>query len=395
MMGRTVVHRFTPAICAVALGALAACDASQKSPTSVDDASQVSALIASTNINTGSDAGDFVNAIAPTNAGRAFGAFWDNTSADLNPVGGVEACNIGYYALGTMSGTCINAAPGSAANQGGGYTKYFGDGAGRRDPSSFTFDGTRSHTVTLVGSYAGGQSTVGWFTKSGGVYTFTAVPAWSTRSINTTITIDPSMTGGKDWGFYIKNNSNPSTGGCAPPDTDCSDAEGGFTAAQFQQFALFADAAETKMLVGAEDNRLELLPNGTYEDSDYNDYIWSVVPERVGGQGCSPGYWKNHNAWPAPYTKNTLFSDVFENAFPGKTLQQVISTGGGGLNALGRQTVSALLNAASPGVSFELSPTTVISRFNAAFPGTNAQYDVLKNSFEALTDVNGRICPLN
>ena len=40
----------------------------------------------------------------------------------------------------------------------------------------------------------------------------------------------------------------------------------------------------------------------------------------------------------------------FDDAFPGMTLLEVLSQGGGGLNALGRHTVAALLNAAS-GVS--------------------------------------------
>ena len=63
--------------------------------------------------------------------------------------------------------------------------------------------------------------------------------------------------------------------------------------------------------------------------------------------GCSQGYWKNHSSWPWPYTQSTLFGDVFEDAFPGMTLHAVLWQGGGGLNALGRQTVAALLNASS------------------------------------------------
>lgn len=116
----------------------------------------------------------------------------------------------------------------------------------------------------------------------------------------------------------------------------------------------------------------------------------------AGGQGCSPGYWKqkqHFHSYTAPYTPNTMFSAVFENAFPGKTLLQVLSQGGGGLNALGRQTVSALLNAASTKVSYELSAAQVIKKFNDVYPG--GDYEGLKNEFEKLIDVDGRICPLN
>jgi hypothetical protein len=111
------------------------------------------------------------------------------------------------------------------------------------------------------------------------------------------------------------------------------------------------------------------------------------------GQGCSPGYWKNHTGWPAPYAPNQLFSSVFENAFPGKTLQQVLGLGGGGLNALGRQTVSALLSAQAFGAAnYGMSAADVIAAFNGVFPG--GDYNTLQSTFGALTDVDGRVCPL-
>lgn len=109
-------------------------------------------------------------------------------------------------------------------------------------------------------------------------------------------------------------------------------------------------------------------------------------------EGCSPGYWKqsqHFGNWPKPYTPNTLFSAVFENAFPGKTLLQVLSLGGGGLNALGRQTVSALLNASSTLVEYPYAPTEVIAKFNAVYPG--GDYDALKNDLEYN---NTLYCPL-
>lgn len=114
-----------------------------------------------------------------------------------------------------------------------------------------------------------------------------------------------------------------------------------------------------------------------------------------GGDGCTPGYWKqphHFDSWPAPYDPTDLFSEHFEDAFPGMTLVDVLNNGGGGLNALGRHTVAALLNSASSGVSFELSPAEVISAFNGVFPGTKSQYNALKDQFAGL---NERLCPLN
>jgi hypothetical protein len=114
-----------------------------------------------------------------------------------------------------------------------------------------------------------------------------------------------------------------------------------------------------------------------------------------GGEGCTPGYWKqcqHFDSWPSPYRPGTLFSAVFDNAFPGKTLLQVLWLGGGGLNALGRHTVAALLNGQSGGVDYDLSAAQVISSFNAAYPGSSTNYETLKNVFARY---NEQGCPLN
>jgi uncharacterized repeat protein (TIGR01451 family) len=128
----------------------------------------------------------------------------------------------------------------------------------------------------------------------------------------------------------------------------------------------------------------------TVEDCDP-----STVEIEGGGQGCTPGYWKqtqHFDSWTAPLTPGTLFSDVFEDAFPGMTLLQVLEQGGGGLKALGRHTVAALLNAASPGVSYDVTEQGVIDMFNAVFPGSKSNYNRLKNYFEGF---NEQGCPLN
>jgi hypothetical protein len=112
-----------------------------------------------------------------------------------------------------------------------------------------------------------------------------------------------------------------------------------------------------------------------------------------GTEGCTPGYWKVpvHQPWTSTaYSPEDLFSSVFENAFPGKTLNDVLWQGGGGLNALGRHTVAALLNASSSGVDFYWNTTEVINAFNAAYPGGN--YNALAGLFET---ENEKGCPLS
>jgi Domain of unknown function DUF11 len=146
---------------------------------------------------------------------------------------------------------------------------------------------------------------------------------------------------------------------------------------------------------GTKSNSATVAMTGT----DVNPNNNSVGPVLItvncpAGEGCTPGYWKQPQHfvnWTAPYDPTDLFSAHFENAFPNKTLLQVLSQGGGGLNALGRHTVAALLNAASADVDYLFTAQQVINQFNAVFPGTDEQYEALKNTF--LVE-NERGCPL-
>jgi len=114
-------------------------------------------------------------------------------------------------------------------------------------------------------------------------------------------------------------------------------------------------------------------------------------PPPTGGEGCTPGYWKqkhHFDSWPAPYTPGMPFSAVFANAFPGMTLVDVLSQGGGGLKALGRHTVAALLSSGS--VNYGMHTADVIAAFNDAFASGN--YEPLHKKLEKLNEAG---CPLN
>lgn len=107
----------------------------------------------------------------------------------------------------------------------------------------------------------------------------------------------------------------------------------------------------------------------TYAGVDFEGFVVLVEPTvpTMDQEGCCPGFWRYRpSAWPAPYRTGWWFSEVFADAFPGKTLHQVLRRRGGGLNGLGRHTVAALLNAASPQIDFPLTPTEVIELFNDA-----------------------------
>jgi hypothetical protein len=128
--------------------------------------------------------------------------------------------------------------------------------------------------------------------------------------------------------------------------------------------------------------------------------------KKKGSEGCTPGYWKQEQhfgSWSGGYVPNfdsppgTLFDDVFDNAFPGKTLLDVLWQGGGGLNALGRHTVAALLNTVSPDVKYHFivgsgngpKLADLISQFNAAY--ASGDYEGQKDIFAGFNELG---CPL-
>lgn len=114
-----------------------------------------------------------------------------------------------------------------------------------------------------------------------------------------------------------------------------------------------------------------------------------------GGEGCTPGYWRQEqhfDSWTG-YAPGDLFSSVFADAFPGQTLLDVVWARGGGVNALGRHAVAALLNASSPGVDYDYTAAEVIDFFNDAYAsGDRAVVENQKNVFDFL---NNQGCGLN
>ncbi len=112
-----------------------------------------------------------------------------------------------------------------------------------------------------------------------------------------------------------------------------------------------------------------------------------------GTNGCTPGYWKNHaEDWPVTGYATTMdFDTVFGvNAFtPNLTLMQALRQGGGGIKALGRHAVAALLSSTHPGVAYPLGPNDVITLVrNAVLSGNYEPTHLLLASY------NEQDCPL-
>lgn len=114
-----------------------------------------------------------------------------------------------------------------------------------------------------------------------------------------------------------------------------------------------------------------------------------------GGEGCTPGYWRQEHhfdSW-TDYAPEDMFSDVFADAFPGETLLDVVWARGGGLNALGRSAVAALLNATSPGVDYDYTAGEVIDLFNDAFE--SGDKGTIENQKDVFDFLNNQGCDLN
>jgi hypothetical protein len=83
---------------------------------------------------------------------------------------------------------------------------------------------------------------------------------------------------------------------------------------------------------------------------------------------------------------STFGADTFGDA----TLVDVLGANGGGVNALGRHAVAALLNGASDGVAYDMTSAQVIAAFNAAL--ASGGIERTKNLFAGF---NEQGCKLN
>ncbi len=122
-------------------------------------------------------------------------------------------------------------------------------------------------------------------------------------------------------------------------------------------------------------------------------------------EGCTPGYWKNHEeSWgPTGYTTDQTVGSVFADAsgFPDLASASLIGAldfGGGngaegGARILLRAAVAALLNAAHPDVVYPTSAADVISMVNAAL--ASGDRDTMLALATSLDNDNNLGCPLN
>ena len=132
-----------------------------------------------------------------------------------------------------------------------------------------------------------------------------------------------------------------------------------------------------------------LVSNPDQADSDNDGIGDACEPPVTGREGCTPGYWKNHlGAWAATgYSPSQTLESVFDVpdslGLDNRTLLEAASAGGGGVTALLRHAVAALLGAAHPAVDYPISTAQVIADVNAALASGNAgSIENLKNQLD-------------
>lgn len=119
-----------------------------------------------------------------------------------------------------------------------------------------------------------------------------------------------------------------------------------------------------------------------------------------GFEGCTPGFWKNHPEVWYDYSPSDSFGSVFgvvieidlggQNSVTDPTLMQALEATGGGVNALARHAVAALLNADHPEISYPWSEGQVIGEVVAAI--LSGDEDEIEDLKDTLDDWNNLGC---
>ncbi|PQJ96486.1 hypothetical protein CXB77_06450 [Chromatium okenii] len=143
----------------------------------------------------------------------------------------------------------------------------------------------------------------------------------------------------------------------------------------------------------------ELPPPPANVGVDIEKYVRGSMTETntsgSGSEGFSPGFWKTHACtkdvrdWEATgYTTGDSVEAIFGIELRGTpTLLSALDTGGGGVNALLRQSVAGLLNASNPNVDYKYSAAEVIQMTKTAVNSGN--YTATKSLLETENSKEG------
>lgn len=134
----------------------------------------------------------------------------------------------------------------------------------------------------------------------------------------------------------------------------------------------------------------------------------SAQATRIGNEGCTPGYWKNHTSNWEEYKSSRVVGTVFDfsdapsavAAYSGTTFGDALRLkGGSGLSGateiLLRAAVAATLNAAHEGLGYPLSrygADGIFAQVNAALESGDRQ--AMLDLAKYLDNLNNLGCPL-
>jgi len=125
------------------------------------------------------------------------------------------------------------------------------------------------------------------------------------------------------------------------------------------------------------------LPPVTWpDDPEEKDSVDITVTN--GGEGCTPGWWKNHlDSW-IGYSPGDDFDSTFGVDWfaPDITLEKALNMRGGGIKALTRHAAAALLNAAHPDVDYPMAEADIISAVHDVDSTDKKAVTALKDTFD-------------
>jgi hypothetical protein len=134
-------------------------------------------------------------------------------------------------------------------------------------------------------------------------------------------------------------------------------------------------------------------PFNTDPSSDCDQLAVALEEPPTGGEGCTPGFWKqsqHFDSW-VNYNPSDDYETVFGvNASFTLTLLETLGQGGGGEIALGRHAVAALLNANNPDVDYAFTEAEVIQLVQDAYD--TGDFNGAKDELE---EQNEQGCPLS
>lgn len=159
----------------------------------------------------------------------------------------------------------------------------------------------------------------------------------------------------------------------------------------------FKISSDTEGFVSSGSDQLTVLLEATQDrvaSSAGSLTVTCTPPPPTGGEGCTPGYWKqtqHFDSWAATgYAPGDSFDAVMGVDSSFGTLLDALEAKGGGESALARHAVAALLNASNPDVSYGFTAAGVIALVQDAY--ASGDFESAKDLLEAQNELG---CPLN